>query len=196
MVDGIRLTVTDADILATLDRVDRVAADPGAIMSGIAGYMVTATQRHIESERGPDGAWPRLSPRTAAKRIGRRQRGTANMLRVHPSTGFYASIVGEATSTEAIVGTNAVQAAILQLGGTIKMPPREQDIHFARTNRGWRFARAAAKRKETRRVKVGAHSVTIPAREYLYVDQLDREEIERIAADGFRRETGLPGGAP
>lgn len=194
MADGIRLTVTDAEILATLDRVDRVAADPGAIMSDIAGYMVTATQRHIERERGPDGGWPRLSPRTAAKRIGRRRRGYANMLRV---TGrLYASIVGEATSTEAIVGTNAVQAAILQLGGTIKMQPREQDIHLARTNRGWRFARAAAKRKVTRRVKVGAHSVTIPAREYLYVDRLDRDEIGRIAAEGFRRETGLPGGAP
>lgn len=189
-VDGIQIRVSDADVLGTLDRVDRVAQNPSAIMSEIAGYLVTSTQRHIERETGPYGKWPKLSPRTAAKRIGRRRRGYDHMLRV--SNRLYSSITGDSGPAFAAVGTNLPYAAIQQLGGTIDMPAREQDIHLS-TGRGRRrFVRSAAKRKETRRVSVAAHQVVVPARPYLYIDDVDREEIERIAADGIRREADLP----
>ena len=188
--EGITLRVVDRDILATLASVERVAEHPGAIMASIAAYMVTAGQRHIETETGPDGKWQPLSPRTAAKRVGRRRRGTANMLRV--TNRLYSSITGQSTETEAIAGTNVPYAAAQHLGVTIKMPEREQDIHLAIGNRGRRFVKASAKRKETRRVKVGAHEGTIPARPYLYLDDADRSEILEIAADGIRAEAGLP----
>lgn len=188
-VDGIQIRVTSATVSATLDRIDRVAANPGAIMSAIAAYMVTTTQRHFETERGPDGKWPALSPRTAAQRIGRRRRGTENMLRV--SNRLYSSITGEATATEAVVGTNAIQAAIQHFGGAIKMSEREQTIHLSTGKGRRRFVKASAKRKESRRVQVGAHTITIPARPFLYLDEADFAEIERIAADGFRAEGGF-----
>ncbi len=189
--EGVTIRVIDAEVLAALARIDRVADDPSTIMSAIAAYMVTATQRHIETERGPEGKWPALSPRTAAKRIGRRRRGTANMLRVSASSGLYATITGDSGVDFAAVGSNKVYAAIHQFGGKIDMPARQQEVHLARTKGRTRFVKASAKRKETRRVQVGAHSITIPARPYLYLDDTDRAEILEIAAEGFRTEAGL-----
>ena len=186
---GIQIKVVDQDVNAALDRIDRVAADPSAIMAEIAGYLVTSSQRHIETESGPDGKWQRLSPRTAARRIGRRRRGTENMLRV--TNRLYSSIIGESSTNEAMVGTNAIQAALLHFGGPVQMPAREQDIRLGKTNRGKRFVKASAKRGETRRVQVGAHSITIPARPFLYLSDEDTAEILRIAEDGFRREAGM-----
>jgi phage virion morphogenesis protein len=189
--EGIRIVVTEETISAALSRVDRVADNPGAIMSDISGYLVTSTQRHFERETGPDGKWPKLSARTAAKRVGRgRRRGYENMLRV--TNRLYSSIVGDSTATEAIVGSNAIYAALQNLGGTIQIPERQQDIHLGRTNRGKRFVKASARRKETRRVSIKAHQVTVPARTFLYLSDEDVQEIERIVAEGFRREADLP----
>lgn len=185
-LDGIQLRVVDRDILATLDRIERLADRPAPIMSAISGYMVTAGQRHIETETGPNGRWQDLSSRTAAKRIGRRRRGSANMLRV--TNRLYSSLTGEATDTTAAVGTNLDYAAPQFLGATINMPAREQDIHLGPSNRGRRFVKASAKRKETKRVKIGAHTVTIPARNALYLSDQDKAEILAIVEDGFRAE--------
>lgn len=187
--EGIQIRVTSETISKTLDAIERVAENPLPIMRDISVYMVQRGQRHIETETGPDGKWPRLSPRTAAKRVGRKLRGTGHILRV--SGRLYSSITGEASATEAIAGSNAVYAAVQQLGGTVNIPERQQEIHLGKTNRGKRFVKASAKRKETRSVTIGAHTVTIPARGYLYLDEQDFAEIERIASDGFRREAEL-----
>jgi len=184
--EGIQLRIVDEAVMATLDRIERLAANPAAIMAEIASFLVSRTQRHFQTETGPAGKWQPLSPRTAARRIGRRQRGTANILRV---TGrLYSSITGEASDTEARVGTNVLYGAIHQLGGEVNIPAREQDIHLGRTNRGKRFVKASAKRKETMRVKIGAHTVNIPARPFLYLDDEDQAEIQRIVEDAFRAE--------
>ncbi|TIV69445.1 MAG: hypothetical protein E5V89_18745, partial [Mesorhizobium sp.] len=72
--------------------------------------------------------------------------------------------------------------------GEVKIPAREQDIHLGRTNRGKRFVKASAKRKETKHVTIGAHTITIPARPYLYLDDEDEAEIREIVEDAFRAE--------
>jgi phage virion morphogenesis protein len=185
---GIQIRVNDEEVLSGLAAVDRVADDPSAIMAEIAAFMVTATQRHIEQERGPDGPWPRLSPRTANRRIGNRRRGHDNILRV--SGRLYQSITEDSGRDYAAAGTNLVYGPAHQLGATIQMPGREQDIHLS-TGRGRRrFVKRRLKRKETRRVTVGAHTITIPPRPYLYLNEADRAEILDIAADGIRRESG------
>lgn len=190
--EGIQLRVVDAAVMATLDRIERLATNPATIMSAIAAFLVSRTQRHFQTETGPDGKWQPLSPRTAAKRTGRRQRGTAHILR--DTTRLYQSITGEASDTEASVGTNVLYAAPHQLGATIQMPAREQDIHLGRTNRGRRFVKASAKRKETMRVTIGAHTIKIPARPFLYLDDEDEAEIQHIVEDAFRAEAD--GAAP
>ncbi|CDX19692.1 Mu-like prophage protein [Mesorhizobium sp. ORS 3359] len=184
--EGIQLRVVDQAVMATLDRIERLATNPAAIMAEIASFLVSRTQRHFQTETGPDGKWQPLSPRTAARRIGSRQRGNAHILR---DTGrLYQSIVGESSDTEASVGTNVLYAAIHQLGGEVKIPEREQDIHLGRTNRGKRFVKASAKRKETMRVTIGAHTIEIPARPFLYLDKEDEAEIKHIVENAFRAE--------
>lgn len=184
--EGIQLRVVDQAVMATLDRIERLAESPGSIMASIATFLVSRTQRHFQTGTGPDGKWQPLSPRTAAKRTGRRRRGTEHILR--DTNRLYSSITGESSDTEAAVGTNLIYAAIHQLGGEVKIPAREQDIHLGRTNRGKRFVKASAKRKETKRVTIGAHTITIPARPYLYLDDEDQAEIREIVEDAFRAE--------
>jgi phage virion morphogenesis protein len=193
MVDGVQIQVDDQAVLATLSAAQRALANPAPIMAAIAPYLMFSTQRHIETERGPEGPWPRLSPRTANRRIGGRRRGFENMLRA--TNRLYSSITGDSGPDYAAVGSNLAYARIQQLGGTIDMPERHQTIYQNYDARKDRFdARFRAKRKSNfaRDVKVGAHQVTVPARPYLYIDQTDRDEIERIAADVIRAEAALP----
>lgn len=190
MDKGIRIVITDQEIGARLDAIDRVAADPSAIMSAIAGYMVTAAERHIQRETGPEGGkWPRLSPRTAATRIGRRRRGHEHILR--RSGQLYKSLTAESGTDYAAAGTNVIYAGTHHFGASIERAARKQTVNLS-TGRGRRrFVSASAKRKETLRVSVGPHTITIPARPYLYLNDQDRAEILNIAADGLRREGGL-----
>ena len=193
MAQGIQLTVDDAEVIGTLTSLQRAADNPAAIMAAVAPYLVQTTRRHFETQRGPDGPWPRLSPRTANRRIGRRRRGYENMLRV--SGRLYNSITGDSGADFALVGSNLPYAAIHQFGGTIEMPERQQDIYQnydARTDTFDPRFRKPGRSNFARTVKVGAHTVTIPARAYLYLDETDRAEIEAIATDVLRDEAGLP----
>jgi len=191
-VDGIQFHVDDKEVQAKLGSLQRAAQNPAAIMAAIAPYLVTSTRRHIERETGPEGPWPRLSPRTANKRIGRRQRGYENMLRVRGN--LYSSIVSDSGSDYAVVGSNLPYAAIHQTGGVIEMPERSQDIHQnynAKTDHFDPRFRARNRSNFSRKVKVGAHTITIPARTYLYLDDADRAEIQTIAQDALRDEADL-----
>lgn len=189
MADGIKLVLDDQAVLDRLGQLARAAKDPAGAMEAIGAYLVTATQRRFERETGPDGQkWQRLSPRTANQRIGRSQRGYEHILRV--KNRLYSSIVYDTTPGRVEVGTSIAYAAAQQLGATINIPAREQDIHLGKTNRGSRFVKASRKRKQTQRVKIGAHTITIPARPYLGVDAADQAEILAIAEDFLRTEAG------
>lgn len=179
---GVSYVIDDTQIQSALGRVAAAGRDTHPLMEAIAGYMLFSTQRRFETESGPDGQkWPPLSPRTAAKRIGRARRGTEHMLRV--SARLYSSLVGEATASEAVTGTNVVYAAIHQLGGEINMPARKQSIRLRTVKGRTRFARKAHKRARDMDVSIGAHTITIPARPYLGFSDEDRQEIGRIIID-------------
>ncbi len=198
MAKGISIRVEREDVDRTLDQVDRVARDPSAIMSEISAFLVTATQRHIELERGPDGKrWPELSPRTASRRVGGRRRGYGSMLRV--TTRLYQNISADHGPTYAAAGTNMPQAALLHFGGEVKREARRQTIyqHYdERTDTFDPLFRTRRRSNFARDVEVGAHTIKVPARPYLYIDDGDAAEIEQIAADGFSREAGFDGGQP
>jgi len=186
-MSGIRLIVDEKPLLQTLGQLQRAAEDPQRAYDAIGAYLVTATQRRFERETGPDGSrWQRLSPRTANRRIGRARRGYDHILRV--KARLYQSIVYEAADNQVAVGTNLVYAAIQQLGGTVTIPARDQDVNLSVGKGRRRFVRGSAKRKETRRVHIGAHTITIPARPYLGIDHDDEVEIQAIVEDFFREE--------
>lgn len=183
---GIRLTLNAEELASELERIEKVASRPAAIYDAIGAHLVFSTQRRFETETGPDGApWQRLSPRTANRRIGRRQRGYANILR--QSTRLYRSISHVADERGVEWGTNVEYAAIHQLGGEIKQPERQQRLFLKTIRRKGaartRFVSPGTKNAMERDVAIKAHTIKIPARPYLGVSQADRQRIAEIVAE-------------
>jgi len=189
MADGLQLVIDDADVRAGLNRIAEAGGDIRPAQEDIGAYLVTSTQRRFERETAPDGAkWKRLSPRTAEKRIKGRRRGYDNILRV--SRRLEQSIFEEVDAEGVRVGSNVVYAAIHQEGGTIEMPARTQTIYQNYDARRDHFDprfRSPRRSNFARDVNVKAHSVTIPARPYLGLDDADRAEILEIIEEHFRQ---------
>ena len=81
------------------------------------------------------------------------------------------------------LGTNLEIATIHQFGGTIKIPERKQSVAFKRFRSGKRKGqvRFSTLSKSTfgRTFRMKAHTITIPARPYLIVQDPDRKDFER-----------------
>ena len=190
---SVSFQIDDKELLDKLNLLAASSERPQAMMHAIGAAMVQSTQRRFEREMGPDGRpWPKLSPRTANKRLGRGRRGYAHMLRV---TGrLYQSISYQADGVSVAWGTNVVYGPIHQLGGTIDMPARSQRIYLRKIRKGGktrnRFGKASHKTAEPRDVNVGPHTINIPARPYLGLSAADREEIIATAVDFYRKEVG------
>lgn len=191
--EGIRFELDAAEVFRGLDLVDVAADDKAELLSRVGAYFVTSTQRRFERETGPDGQrWQRLSPRTAKQRIGRRERGFDNILRV--SRRLEQSITSIVAGDEVHVGTNVVYAAAQHFGAEIEMQERQQTIYQRYDSRTDTFdPKFRTKRRSNfaRDVTVKAHTVTIPARPYLGADDADRAEVAEIVADFYREKAGL-----
>ena len=191
---GVTFVLDDAEALGALDRLRRAAEHPRGGMEAIGAHFVFSSQRNIETETSPEGVrWPPLSPRTANKRIGKGRRGYEHMLRV--TTQLYRSIVYEATDASVEWGSNVEYARVHQLGGVIDMPAREGTVTLKSIRRKGggirsRFARTGTRGATSRVVSIRAHQVRIPARPYLGISALDRDEVPLIVADYLRSEVG------
>lgn len=188
---GASITISNT-ATPTLVRLVAAASQPAEMMRDVAGYLLFSTQRRFETQTDPDGRkWKPLKPRTAAARAGRRVRGNDHILRV--TTRLYQSLTQASDATSAQLGSNAEYAAIHQLGGEIQMPARESRLTFkkVRGKRGVRFVKAGTKDATVRDVKIGAHTINMPARPYLGISDADRSEIEIIGVAAIRREADL-----
>lgn len=106
------LRIEDEDVYRTLDRVLALVNDPQQVMRGIAGIMADAAEDQFEAEGKP--AWQELAPATLARRT---KQGTWPGKILQVSGALAASVVTATTKTSAAIGSNKVQAAIMQLGG-------------------------------------------------------------------------------
>ncbi len=190
---SIEVKVDDAIVAATLDRLAAAGGDTRPLMNAFADHLLFASQRRFESRTAPGGTpWQRLAPRTARERI-RLGYGTTNILR---RKGFlYASLTRAATDTTAEAGTNNPYAAIHQFGGDITQFARSQRIyqHYdPRTDVYDKRIRKKARSNFSRWIEIGEHTVTIPARPYLGIDDADRAAIVEIGDDWL---SGRIGGA-
>lgn len=192
MTEGVRINVNDEAVSRQLDVVTSIDGDAGAILEPFGAYLVTSTQRRFERETAPDGAkWPKLSPRTASKRINGRRRGFDNILRV--TRRLEQSVSHVISNGELHVGSNVVYAAAHQLGAQIDMPQRQQTIfqnYDPKTDTFDQKFRKKSRSNFARDVTVKAHTVSIPARPFLGIDDADREELDHIVTD-FMAERGL-----
>lgn len=192
MAEGVRIKINDAAVLQQLGVIDGIEADKREVLEPFGAYVVTATQRRFELETAPDGVrWPQLSPRTAAKRIKGRVRGFFNILRV--TRRLEQSITYQVRNDELHVGSNVAYAAAHQLGAEIDVQERQQTIyqHYdAKTDTFDQKFRRKSRSNFARDVAVKAHTIPIPARAYLGIDDGDRSELGTIITD-FMAERGL-----
>lgn len=192
---GVSFTLDDDVALDSLNRLKRAAGDLPGAYHALGAHFVFSTQRNIELETAPDGQkWRPLSPRTAEKRIGRgrsaRKRGYSHILRL--TARLYQSISYEVLQDGVQWGTNVVYGRIHQLGGEIDMQPRQGTVTMKNIRRrGNRFVRAGTKDATSRVVSIRGHTVNIPARPFLGISAMDRQEVPEIVADHLRKEAGL-----
>ncbi|MBO0346040.1 phage virion morphogenesis protein [Roseibium sp. CAU 1637] len=186
------ITIEDAQINAALSRVAEAGGETGALMNEIQAAMLFSVQRRFETESAPDGTpWQRHAPRTAKARAKRKTHGrsggtgpiTPKLLR--ETNRLYKSISGEATKTEASVGTNLVYAAIHQTGGTVTQYPQSRKVKFRKVGTQTLFAKKAHKRAFEKPVTFGERTIVIPARPYLGFSDEDRATILVIAENHY-----------
>jgi hypothetical protein len=126
-------------------------------------FMVQRGQRHIETETGPTGQM------AAACRPGRLPSvSAAGVAAPRTCCEFPAGSTARSQATAArpkpLPAPTRSMPPSSSSAARCSIPAREQQIHLVKTNRGRRFAKASAKRAESRVVKIGAHTITIPAR--------------------------------
>lgn len=153
---GIRIKVDDSAILAALRRVEQ--QDGGLVVAAlkvIGQAMLKSTRKRFDDQVDPAGhAWKALNPTYAAGK-----RGTKILQESGMAGGLLGSITAQVTGTTLQIGTNKVDGAIHQFGGTIV--PRAYPALVFRLDGRLYFA----------------HKVNIPARPFLGVSEEDRRAI-------------------
>lgn len=197
MDKGIQIKVDDKVVLQRLGELQATTANLQPLFKKISSALLGRTQQNIQNEAAPDGTkWPGLKPRTAARRIGTGRRGYDHMLR---NRGYlYGSLVSRSDANSATIGTNVIYAAIHNMGGEINMPERQHTIYQRYNERTDTLNPRFVKRSGSnfaRDVKIKAHKVKIPAREFLGFAEGDRKTVLAIAAEHFASSAGMEGAA-
>lgn len=165
-----KIEINDRPVIDALNHLAAAGRDLTPAMRAIATALLSQTEENFESESGPLGKWPALKDKKC-------QGG-----KILQDTGrLAASVTPFWSATEAGVGSNAIYAAIHQLGGTIDKAAQSRLVRH-RTNakgellrsealggKGLVFAKNSHKRVIKRWFEQGAHTITIPARPYLPV---------------------------
>lgn len=179
---GVSLKLDADEALGTLAGYVARARNPQGMFANIGASLVTSTQHRFERGIGPDGSpWP---PSIRALATGGKTLvKTARLMR---------SITFNASSSGVEVGTNVVYAAIHQLGGLIQQAARTAVLHFKTLRSGQsRFAKPG-KANRAQKAEIGAHSIRMPARPFLGLDDDDEREISQIAQDWIAGEGATP----
>src|SRR5690606_18638560 len=186
-MSGVNIEIRDKDVTQRLNVLSDAADDLQPLYEEIGAAMVFRTQRRFETETDTKGQkWPRLKPRTAAKRIGSGRRGYDNMLSV--KNRLYQSIGYQADASGASIGTNVIYAAIQNLGGEVKKAARQHTIYQRYNEKTDTLDQRFVKKSRSnfaRDVAIGAHTINIPAREFLGIGEDDRTEIFSIVEEHF-----------
>lgn len=174
-MSGVSLSIDLKDdelALAVLGNLVARLDDPTPAYEDVGQALITSTHHRWDQGISPSGSpWPKS---LRVKKYG----GSTLKL----SARLYRSISANASRTGVEIGTNVVYAAIHQLGGTIDQDARDQVLHFKVNKRTgtWRFARATKKATLAQKRRIGAHTVTMPARPFIGLDQDDPRTIATI----------------
>jgi len=180
---SLEMNVRDSGAQAALRRLQALGRSPRALFGAIAAYGESSTRARFKNQVGPDGKkW------TPSKRV---KQGKGTMTLVHTAR-LLRSIAHRHDSNSAEWGTNVVYAGIHNFGGEIKRAAFSSWLRL-RTNASGRllrqrdherlavFAKATHKRAVTRRYTVDAHTIKMPARPFLGINEADQREIGALS---------------
>lgn len=160
---AVRVTVNLTPVLQRLGSISQRLGGLRPLLEDVKGRMLASVQQNFTAGGRPR-AWTPLARSTLANRRG----SSARILR---DTGrLQNSITGRIEALSVIVGTNVVYGRIHQQGGTIRIPEVRP-----RRARALRWVTASGQVVYARRAT--AHTVTIPARPYLLLQDSDRQYI-------------------
>lgn len=160
---SIRITVNATPVLQKLGSLSQKLDALRPLLEDVKGRLLLSVQQNFTAGGRPK-AWTPLARSTLANR-----RGTS--ARILRDTGrLQNSITGRIANRSIIVGTHAPYGRLHQEGGTVNVPALRP-----RTARVLRWVTAQGQVVYARSTK--AHSVRIPARPYLLLQESDRAYI-------------------
>lgn len=200
-MSDLKISANTSGLEASFFRAGNVGVDIPAVLKEMGGALVSATLDRIRAQKAPGGVkWKPLSPRYLASK---KKKRSAHPLAILRLTGnLDDSINYQVAGSILEVGSNRPYAGVHQFGATINMPSRTETrtktytVKFVRVGkRGQPLKKLgeADSRVSARRVKVGAHTVIIPARPFLDVGLVeDMPRLTEILDREIRKALALP----
>ncbi|MBL8500039.1 MAG: phage virion morphogenesis protein [Nitrosomonas sp.] len=171
-----RIEYDDSPVQAVLNRLIETGQSPRGVMREIAQYGEDSTKRRFAAGQAPDGtAW---KPSLRAKKT-----GTKTLI---DTSRLVRSITRESGDDFAEWGSNVIYAAIHQFGGEINKAAQSRMVRHRTDAKGGLlrnkdglliFANKKHKRAVTRWFEQGWHTISMPARPYLGINQQDEKNI-------------------
>ena len=176
---------------AALARMKTLGAAPKPIFEAVGNYGENSTRARFKNQVGPDGVkW------TPSKRV-RRMGGQTLVL----SSRMLRSLSHRSTNSAAEWGSNVVYYAIHHFGGEIKKAARSGTVRLrtGRNNALLRqptnerlavFAKATHKRAVEKSFTAPAHTIRMPARPSLGVNDADGQELLQLTVEVIDQAAG------
>jgi len=173
-----------------IERLQAALSDLTPLMEEIGAELLQSSQERFETHEAPSGEpWAALAASTVKQRL-KKGYGEENILR---RKGWLArSLHYQAESDQVTIsmggtGESIAYAATHQFGALIKMDERRQTL-YRKADKAGNLKRGFVKRKQSnfaQEVKVGAHTIAIPARPVLGVSAKDEAAIMKIVENYF-----------
>lgn len=187
----------DAGDLTRLGRSLESSFSPSAMpqtIKDVSFYLGNSVKRRFDTGTAPDGSpWePLKNPRNRSR--DKRARGGSGQKPLRDSGLLMASATGQPGAEGAVretgpfhlvQGTNLEYAGVHNFGATIHRQRREAPTSGGKKfwawqpiGEGWVYAR-----------RIKAHTITIPARQFIGLNDADMDKITMIALDNLTRGT-------
>lgn len=181
------VTINDQGMLDQLGALVDHMDNPTGFYKNVGEYLLNSIHDSFDREAAPDGQpWQGLKERT----IREREKKRLTPIRILRARGRLAgSFSSVATASEVRVGTPVPYAAIHNLGGEIEQPARKQTIYQRYDEKTDTLHQKFVRKSRSnfaRDVDVGAHTITMPARQFAGVSQEGEKVILGIAQDWLR----------
>ena len=171
--NSIEITHNVDDILDAFNQLLERSENLAPVMKDIEGVLADATERAFDEEATPNhDPWEDLSASTKAQR---QDKGPWPVQKLHQSGRLASSIDTDSDETGAIIGSNAVYAAIHQFGAD------DLSVQIPEHNR--RISQAFGKKLSFpvyQTVKSHSAKLNIPARPFIGLGPEDEDDILEI----------------